>query len=220
MVLLITILVLGLLASLSPSTIVVFVLLLATTRARPNAAAFLVGWTVSLIIVFAASYTLGGTRTLRQGGGSLVVDIVELGLGAGLCALGARQWRRRGRPVTRSSITKNFEGRLQGLKPLEATVLGVLEQPWTLTAAAAVIVVRHHSAIVIAVLAFALFTVTSTATIALTYLYFARRPGEAEAHLASLRARLTQAGPALFAGVSFVVGAYLIVDAVAGIISR
>ncbi|MGO9220767.1 MAG: hypothetical protein ACLP5E_23860 [Streptosporangiaceae bacterium] len=38
--LVITIALLGLLASVSPSTIVVFILLLATTRARVNAAAF------------------------------------------------------------------------------------------------------------------------------------------------------------------------------------
>jgi hypothetical protein len=220
MLLLITILVLGLLASLSPSTIVVFILLLATARARPNAAAFLVGWTLSLIVVFAASYLVGGTHTLRHGGGRLAVEIVEVALGVALCAFGVRQWRRRDQPVTKSTITKSFEGRLQRLKPIEATALGVLEQPWTLTAAAAVILVHHQSAALLAVAAFAVFTVASTATVAFIYLYFARRPGDAEAHLAALRDRLTQAGPTLLAAVSFVVGAYLIVDAVAGIISR
>ena len=43
MSLVIPIVLLGLLASVSPSTIVVFILLLATTRARVNAAAFLIG---------------------------------------------------------------------------------------------------------------------------------------------------------------------------------
>ncbi len=42
MTLIVPIVLLGLLASLSPSTIVVFILLLATTRARVNAAAFLI----------------------------------------------------------------------------------------------------------------------------------------------------------------------------------
>src|SRR5580700_8944054 len=54
MSLLIVIGLLGLLASVSPATIVVFILLLATTRPRLNAVAFLIGWSVSLIIVFAA----------------------------------------------------------------------------------------------------------------------------------------------------------------------
>ena len=62
MSLVITILLLGLLASLSPATIVVFILLLATTRAKVNAAAFLIGWSVSLVIVFSVSYAVGGTQ--------------------------------------------------------------------------------------------------------------------------------------------------------------
>jgi hypothetical protein len=57
MSLIITIVLLGLLASLSPATIVVFILVLATTRAKVNAAAFLIGWSVSLVIV---SFEVGG----------------------------------------------------------------------------------------------------------------------------------------------------------------
>ncbi|HWS44413.1 MAG TPA: chloride channel protein [Acidimicrobiia bacterium] len=50
--------------------------------------------------------------------------------------------------------------------------------------------------------AFLLFTLASTATVGLTFLYYARRPGNAEAHLADLRARLVAAGPALLAVVA------------------
>ena len=67
MSLLISIGLLGLLASVSPSTIVVFILLLATARARVNAAAFLVGWSVSLIVVFAVSYAVGESAPLNTG---------------------------------------------------------------------------------------------------------------------------------------------------------
>ena len=73
MSLLISVGLLGLLASVSPSTIVVFILLLATARARLNAAAFLIGWSVSLIIVFAATYALGGDRATQHGSGSTAV---------------------------------------------------------------------------------------------------------------------------------------------------
>ena len=107
MSLLITIGLLGLLASVSPSTIVVFILLLATARARVNAAAFLIGWSVALL---------------------------------------------------------------------------------------------------------------STTTIGLIFLYFARRPGEAEAHLSDLRDRLVHAGPGIFAIVSVAVGIFLIIDGVTGIV--
>ena len=43
---------LGLMASLSPATIVVFVLVLGTARASVNALGFLIGWGLSLTLVF------------------------------------------------------------------------------------------------------------------------------------------------------------------------
>jgi hypothetical protein len=66
--------------------------------------------------------------------------------------------------------------------------------------------------------AFAVFTVVSTATVGLIFLYFARRPGEAEAHLSALRDRVVQAGPMLFATIALLVGAFLVIDGVLGII--
>ncbi|MGA2837877.1 MAG: GAP family protein [Acidimicrobiales bacterium] len=217
MALILTILALGLLASLSPSTLVVFILLLATTRARSNAAAFLVGWTLSLTVVFGASYLLGGGHQLRTGGGRVVVEVFEILLGIGLAVVGVRQWRGRGRPREPRGVSSGLAGRLGRLNPATALVLGVLEQPWTLTAAAAVVVVRHHSAFVIAVTAFVVFTVVSTATVAGIFLYFARRPGEAAVHLDTLRSRLVEAGPSLFAVASLAVGIYLVVDGILGL---
>jgi hypothetical protein len=218
MSLLITIGLLGLLASVSPATIVVFILLLATTRPRINAAAFLIGWSVSLIIVFAVTYALGGARATQHGSGSTAVKVIEILLGVALAFAAARHWRRRNQPRTSSGVTKKFTGRLEELNPWEAATVGILKQPWTLTAAAAVVLVRHHSALAVVVFAFVAFAVLSTATVGLIFLYYARRPGEAEAHLSDLRDRLVRAGPAIFAIVSLVVGGYLIVDGVIGIV--
>ena len=218
MSLLITIALLGLLASVSPSTLVVFILLLATTRARTNAAAFLIGWSISLIIVFTVSYAAGGARTLQHGSGSTAVKVIEILLGAALAVAAARQWRHRDRPRTSSGITKKFTARLKQLNPWEAAAVGVLEQPWTLTAAAAVVLARHHSAFLIVVFAFVAFALLSTATVGLIFLYYARRPGQAEARLSDLRDRLVRAGPAIFAIVSVAVGVFLIIDGVTGIV--
>jgi hypothetical protein len=217
MTLVLTIVLLGLLASVSPSTIVVFILLLATTRARVNAAAFLIGWSVSLVVVFAVSYAIGGARTLQHGSGSTAVKATEILLGAALVVVAARQWRRRDQPRTSSGVTKKFTGHLKQLNPWEAAIVGVLEQPWTLTAAAAVVLVHHHEAFPTVVVAFLIFTLLSTGTVGLIFLYFARRPGEAEAHLSDLRDRLVRAGPAIFAIVSAAIGVYLIIDGVIGI---
>ena len=209
---------LGLLASVSPSTIVVFILLLATARARVNAAAFLIGWSVSLIIVFAVSYGIGGVRATQHGSGRTAVDVIEIMLGAALAFAAARQWRHRNRPRTSSRVAEKFNARLKQLNPWEAATVGVLEQPWTLTAAAAVVLVRDHSAFLVVVFAFLAFALLSTATIGLIFLYFARRPGQAEAHLSDLRDRLVRAGPAIFAIVSAAVGVFLIIDGVIGIV--
>ena len=209
---------LGLLASVSPSTIVVFILLLATARARVNAAAFLIGWSVSLIIVFAVSYGIGGVRATQHGSGRTAVEVIEIMLGAALAFAAARQWRHRDRPRTSSRVTEKFNARLKQLNPWEAATVGVLEQPWTLTAAAAVVLVRDHSAFLVVVFAFLAFALLSTATIGLIFMYFARRPGQAEAHLSDLRDRLVRAGPAIFAIVSAAVGVFLIIDGVIGIV--
>jgi hypothetical protein len=219
MSLVITILLLGLLASLSPATIVVFILLLATTRAKVNAAAFLVGWSVSLVIVFSVSYEVGGTRTARHGGGHTVVEIIEILLGVALIFAAGRQWRHRNRPRTTSGVTHNLTARMQKLNPWEAAIVGVLKEPWALTAAAAVVVIRHHAAWEVAVIAFVVFMVVSTATVGLTFLYFARRPGEAQEHLEALRHRVVRAGPVIAVVVFLAVGLYLIADGVRGIVN-
>src|SRR5277367_3673156 len=117
MSLVITILLLGLLASLSPATIVVFILLLATTRAKVNAAAFLIGWSVSLVIVFSVGYEVGGTRTAQHGGGHTAVEIIEILLGVALIFAAGRQWRHRGRPRTSSGVSRNLTARMQTLNP-------------------------------------------------------------------------------------------------------
>jgi hypothetical protein len=217
MSLVIPIVLLGLLASVSPSTIVVFILLLATTRARVNAAAFLIGWSISLVIVFVVSYAVGGARTVQHGSGSTAADVIEILLGFALAVLAARQWGRRDEPKKGSGVTKKFAARMKELTPWQAATVGVLKQPWTLTAAAAVVVVRHHSAYVIVVFSFLAFTLLSTATVGLIFLYFARRPGEAEAHLSALRDRLVQAGPAIFAIVCVAVSVFLIIDGAVGL---
>lgn len=208
---------LGLLASVSPSTLVVFILLLATDRARANAAAFLVGWMLSLTVVFGASYLVGGSLASGTAGGSTAVEVVELMLGAALVAVGVRQWGRRHEPRPERGTSQRLAARLERLHPTAALVLGVLEQPWTLTAAAAVVVVRHHEAFPVVLLAFALFTAASTASVGALYLYFYRRPGQAAAHLDALRQRLEAAGPTLFAVVSALVGLFLVVDGALGL---
>ena len=211
---------LGLMASLSPATIVVFVLVLGTARARVNAVGFLFGWGLSLTVVFAVSYALALSGETQSGDGRTSVSVVELLLGAALFVVGARVWRRGPATTpTRSSDwgTNRLVGRMEGLTPAGAAVVGVLKQPWAITAAASLVVVHHHESALVVVIAFVLFTVASTATVGLMFLYYARYPGEAQARLAALRDRVVAAGPAMGAVAGIVVGAFLMIDGAIGL---
>ena len=95
MSLILPLLFLGLMASLSPATIVVFVLVLGTAKARVNAVGFLFGWGVSLTIVFAASYALAASGAAQRGDGRTSVAIIELLLGGAADGGQLRLWRRR-----------------------------------------------------------------------------------------------------------------------------
>ena len=213
------ILLLGLMASLSPATIVVFILLLRTNRAASNAPAFLLGWALSLTVVFVASYAVGSSRTSQHGSGRTAVEVLEVLMGLALVVLAARQWRRRDEPARESAggVSSRFAARMKELGPGGAVAVGILKQPWAITAAAAVVVVDHHSNASLSIVAFACFTVVSTATVGWIYLTFTRSPERAQAELAALQERVTAAGPALVAVAALVVGLLLTYDGITGL---
>jgi len=210
---------LGLMASLSPATIVVFVLVLGTTRARVNAIGFLFGWGFSVTVVFAASYALAASGNTQQGSGRASVSVFELLLGVALLVVGVRVWRRGPTGPTGSSAwgTERLLGRMDGLTPTGAAVVGVLKQPWAITIAASLVVVHNHVTGLLVAIAFLLFTIASTATVGLMFVYYARYPGEAQARLSALRDRVVAAGPAMGAVAGMIVGTFLIIDGVVGL---
>ncbi len=204
---------LGLLATLSPVTIVVFIMVLGTARARVNAAAFLIGWGTSLVVVFLASYLLGTSRRTQHGSGRTGVLVLELLMGGALLVAGARRWRRRAElPVSTNGWRTQMMARTTDLTPRGAAVVGVLKQPWAITAAAAVVVVHYDEPRLVTLIAFACFAVASTASVAGMFAYYTLRPSEAQAYLSQLRDRAIASGPSVFAGAASAVGAFLVVD--------
>ena len=211
---------LGLMASLSPATIVVFVLVLGTAKARVNAVGFLFGWGLSLTVVFVASYVLALSGAAQRGGGRTSVAVLEFLLGAVLMVASIRLWRRRTKDPrvpddpTRAAGwgTERLMGHMDGLTPLGAAVVGVLKQPWAITSAAALVVVHSQTTGLLVAIAFALFTIASTATVALMFVYYARYPGEAQTRLAELRDRAMAAGPTAGAVAGMLVAGFLIID--------
>lgn len=217
--LILSILMLGLMASLSPATIVVFIVVLGTARPRANAAGFLLGWATSLTVVFTLSYLVGSSRSVQHGGGRTGVMVFQVLVGCALLVVSARQWRRRGvvSHAGPAAGSQKMLGRLRDLRPGGALLLGVLKQPWAITTAAAVFVVHHHTQALVTLIAFACFTVASTASVGLMYVYYARRPVEAEAYLNRLRSRAIASGPVVFAVAALLLGTLLVLDGLLGL---
>jgi len=78
----------GLLASMSPSRLIVFNLLLATSRAIRNAAAFLSGWLASLIVIFTIVSAAGGSTSKPHTTAHTASVFAEILLGVLFAAVG------------------------------------------------------------------------------------------------------------------------------------
>lgn len=219
--LLLTIVGLGLLASVSPSTLIAFVALLASGKPKSNGVAFLVGWNVSLIAVFTLCYGAGkSTLSTLHTDGHAVTCIVEVVLGVVFVCLGARAWWRRDHQEKVWQASKKLSADLASLRPWQAAILGVVEQPWTLTALAAVVVVSHKSGPLAVVLAFVLFSTLSTSAVIIIFVYSSVRTDVAETRLDDFKGRLVHIGPIATAVLSALVGAALIAVGVFGLVTN
>jgi threonine/homoserine/homoserine lactone efflux protein len=212
---------LGLLASVSPSTLIAFVALLASRRRKRNATAFLVGWNVSLIVVFTLCYGAGkSTLSTLHTDGHAATCTAEVVLGIVFVGLAARTWWRRRHQERLWQASRKLSTDLAGVRPWQAAILGVLEQPWTLTALAAVVVVSHRTEPLAVFLAFLLFSALSTAGVITIFVYSTRHPDDADNRLAELKGRLVRRGPAAAAVLSALVGAVLLAEGVFGLVTN
>jgi hypothetical protein len=219
--LILSVVMLGVSASLSPATLVVFIAVLGTARPRANAAAFLIGWMASAAVVFTASYVLGSFPAFQKGPPRMGILVLEVLSGGFLAVLGARRWRDRSKGLNASGPGRLpvLADRFNDMRPATAAMLGVVKEPWAITTAAAAVVAHHHAAPTVTFVAFILFAVSSIASVGLMYLYFARKPEEAGTRLADLRDRVTAVGPTVFAAAAMLVGAFLLLDGLIGVLS-
>ena len=216
--LLTTMAVLGLSVNLEPGTLVVFMILLRSRHASRDALSFVAGWMVSLAVVFIASYTLGRNQPhLDPRLGSTFIGTAEL-LGAGvLLWVAHHEWVRRDDPRTRD-IPKT-KGWLDRIGPKSAFIIGVWEQSWTVTMAAALVVVRLHPPRYDAVCAFLVFAACSLVAVAFTYILFMKDPVRTQRLLDSLKEFIAARGPKLFAIVAFIAAVGFSVDGVIQLLS-
>ena len=133
--LLLAIVSLGLLALVSPSALIALSRSMASGNPKSNAMSFLGGWNVSLIAVFTLAYGAGNsTLSTVHTDGHAAACIVEVVLGPVFVGLAARAWCRRDHQEKVWQATKKLSADLASLRPWQAAVFGVVEQPWTLTA--------------------------------------------------------------------------------------
>jgi hypothetical protein len=211
---------LGLVAALSPVTLVVFILVLETTRARTNSVGFLVGWAVSLLVVFGLCYAAGQSSLANSNNDrQAVIGTAEILLGALLALIAYRTWKGRKSGSESTMISKDLEARVARLRPWQSVLFGVLKQPWTWTALAAVAVLHDKRSAFSASLAFLVFAALSTSAVILMFVYFLIRHDEAHEKLEEIRVWLTDVAPRYLIPVLFVVAVILFAVGVVGLLS-
>jgi hypothetical protein len=207
---------LGLTINAEPGQVIVFAVLLGGSRPRANAAAFVCGWLLSLAVVFGFAGTLvhlvpvGGSATRAR-----AVYLGELLVALALLAVAAIEWKRRDRP--RRPDPPRWLARLDDVRPGTALLLGLWEQPWTVTIAAGIVVLRAQVGLIAAVAGFAVFAAASTLSLALTYAYFARDPAHSAERMRRLEARIAGSGPRVFGVAAAVLALLLAADALHGL---
>ena len=218
----ITVALLGLLAALDPIRPVVFVLVLRTEGALVNAIALLIGWAVSLTVLFLVGFAISdaGNSAGRTSRHPTRTSVLELLVGVTLLVIAARQWRKRNDEATHLATPQAILRRLDGMTPRSAGLVGMLLQPRTLTIAAAIVIARDHSSFASLIIGFGVFALLSTAGLLGILAYNVRKPDEARIRLTGLVTRLEQSGPSLFAGLMAFGGVYLLIDAIRGLVER
>ena len=176
--------ILGLVITLSPLTLVAFILLLAAKGGIWKGLAFILGWMACLVAVIAAVIlTTGGNPPRQHTAPSTAVLVVKVLLGILLIWIGVRRRRRRGLP--RKPPT--WMGWLDRMSPRAAVGFGAFMQPWSLVAIGAATVVQAKLSTVGDWLALVVFCLLATSSFLVMELYAVLSPEAAAARLGRIR---------------------------------
>jgi threonine/homoserine/homoserine lactone efflux protein len=95
--------------AISPIPVVLLILVLVSAQARRSGLAFVIGWTLGVVIVAAAAFALSdGADVAGDAGAADGGSAVQVVLGLLFAALAVRQWRQRPRPGVETSPPKIF----------------------------------------------------------------------------------------------------------------
>ena len=203
--------ILGLVITLSPLTLVAFILLLAAKGGIWKGLAFILGWMACLVAVIAAVVlTTGGNPPRQHTAPSTAVLVVKALLGILLIWTGIRRRRRRGLP--RKPPT--WMGWLDRMSPWAAVGFGAFMQPWSLVAIGAATVVQAKLSTVGDWLALVMFCLLATSSFLVMELYAALSPEAAQARLGRIRVWIdTHTDQAIIIG-SLALGGLVLADSI------
>ena len=203
--------IIGLVITLSPLTLVAFILLLAAKGGIWKGLAFILGWMACLVAVIAAVIlTTGGNPPRQHTAPSTAVLVVKALLGILLIWIGIRRRRRRGLP--RKPPT--WMGWLDRMSPWAAVGFGAFMQPWSLVAIGAATVVQAKLSTAGDWLALVVFCLLATSSFLVMELYAALSPEAAQARLGRVRTWIdTHTDQAIIIG-SLALGGLLLADSI------
>jgi threonine/homoserine/homoserine lactone efflux protein len=207
--------------ALSPIPIIAVISMLATPRARTNGPAFAIGWVVGLVLVSVVVLALAGGADDPDSTTATTVNWVQVGLGALLLALAAKQWRKRprkGEPPEMPAWITTIDGFGAGKSLGFGIVLSAANpKNLALTMAAAVSIAQAGLSTGDEAIAVAVFVAIGSITVAgavLAYLVAGRR---AERPLAALKEFMADHSNVIMMVVLLVIGAKLLGEGFAAV---
>ena len=208
--------IIGLVISFLPLTIVAFMLILSARQGLWKGLAFIAGWMACLVAVIAVVVLItGGKPPEPHTAPSTAALVVKALLGALLIWVGLRQRRRTGLPHKQPG----WMARLDHLSLWAAAGLGVFLQPWSLVAAGAATVVQAKLSTAGDWLALVVFCLLATSSFLAMELYAAYAPAAAGARYERIHKWIcTHQDQAIVVG-SLAVGAWLLGHSIFLIIS-
>jgi hypothetical protein len=216
--LLISLVVLGILASLDPLRPAVFVVVLRSQFG--NAIAFLAGWTLALsllfvlvLVTFAGDISDGPDARHRT-----AASVVLIAVGVVLLGVAGHRWRRRHDERGPAGYPQAVLRRLHHLDVRRSAALGVLIQPRALTIAAAAVVARDRAGVLSLLIGFAVFAVASTAALLGILIYVIRRPETATLWLTDVVSAIERQCSTIFTVLCAAGGGYLVLDGLANLL--
>jgi hypothetical protein len=203
-------LLIGLVITLEPIPLTVFILILASKGGVRKGAAFIFGWLLSLAIVITFTVLVTGNKPPKPNTApSLAALAAKLAIGVGLTVIAIRHYRRLGKPKPPKKPPKWQTG-IDTMSPWYAITLGPLTQPWALVAAGVSVIVEAKLASWQDYLTLALFCIIATSSFLAMEIYAGFRPQPAQQFLARLRHWIDAHTDQVIIIVSLVLGFWLV----------